>query len=127
MHLKIWIPDSYGHFEYCVVFFSLVNAPAAFQTYINLTLRKNIDDFVIAYLDNIIIFLKYKKDHNHHVRLMLQKFCEFNLYVKLPKCIFDVVEIEFLGFKVSPNILTMDPKRVDTIAKWPKLQSLKDI
>ena len=85
------------------------------------------DDFVIAYLDNIVIFLEREEDHDNHVRLVLQKLCKFNLYVKLSKCIFDTVEIEFLGFIVSPNSMTIDPKRVDTIAKWPELQSFKDI
>ena len=75
------------------------------------------NDFVIAYLDDIVIFTECKEDYNNHVRLVLQKLCKFNLYVKLLKCIFDVVEIEFLRFIVSPNSVTIDLERVDTIAK----------
>lgn len=85
------------------------------------------DNFVITYLDNIMIFLERKEDHNNYVHLVLQKLCKFNLYVKLSKCIFDTVEIEFLKFIVSPNGVTIDPKKVNTIAKWPEPQSLKDI
>ena len=85
------------------------------------------DNFVIAYLDDIVIFSKRKENYNNHVRLVLQKLCEFNLYVKLSKCIFDTVEINFLEFIMSSNGVTIDPEKVDTIAKWPELQSFKDI
>ena len=110
----------YKHFEYCVVFFDIVNAPAVFQAYINLALCKYRDNFVIAYLDNFVIFSKHKEDHNNHVRLVLQKFCKFNLYVKLSKCIFDTVEIKFLGFIISSNSVIIYPEKVDIIAKWPE-------
>ena len=49
--------------------------------------------------------------------LVLQKLCEFNLYVKLLKCIFDAVKIEFLGFIVSLNGITIDLEKVNTIVK----------
>ena len=86
-----------------------------------------IDDFVIAYLDNIVIFSERKEDYNNHMHLILQKFCEFNLYVKLLKCIFDVVGIEFLRFIVSLNGVIMNLEKVKTIAKWPESQSFRDI
>ena len=46
----------YGHFEYQVMPFGLSNAPASFQEYINKILAKNLDIFVIVYLDNILIY-----------------------------------------------------------------------
>ena len=73
----------YGHFEYQVVSFGLVNAPAAFQVYINLTLSEFTNIFVLAYLDNIVVYFKRKKDHMGHVRLVFQKLRQYNLYVKL--------------------------------------------
>ena len=85
------------------------------------------DNFVIAYLDNIVIFLECKEDHNNHVCLVLQKLCKFNLYVKLSKYIFDAIEIEFLGLIMSFNGVTIDPRKVNIIAKWPEPQSFRDI
>ena len=76
------------------------------------------NNFVIVYLDDIVIFSKYKEDYNNHMRLVLQKLCEFNLYMKLLKCIFDAVEIKFLRFIMSSNGMTIDPEKVETIAKW---------
>ena len=85
------------------------------------------DNYVIVYLDNIVIFSEREKDYDNHVRLVLQKLRKFNPYVKLSKCIFDTVEIEFLGFIVSLNGVTIDPERVGTIAKWLEPQSFRDI
>lgn len=75
------------------------------------------DNFITVYLNNIIIFSERKENHDNHVHLVLQKFCKLNLYVKLSKCIFDTVEIEFLEFIMSSNGMTIDPERLDTIAK----------
>ena len=57
----------YGHFEYCIVFFELINAPAAFQAYINLALCKYINQFVVAYLNNIVVYLDTNKEYTQHV------------------------------------------------------------
>lgn len=63
----------YGHFEYQVVPFRLVNVPAAFQTYVNQTLREYIGIFVLAYLDNIMVFSKQYENHIEHIQMILQK------------------------------------------------------
>ena len=57
----------YSHFEYHAVPFGLMNAPAAFQAYINLILCKYIDQFVVAYLDNIVMYSDTVKEHMQHV------------------------------------------------------------
>ena len=117
----------YGHFEYRVVPFGLVNAPAAFQAYINLALREYTDIFVLAYLDDIVVYSEREEDHTGHVRLVLQKLRQYNLYVKLSKCVFDAKEIEFLGFIVGQFGVSMDPAKLDTIATWPVPESFRDI
>ena len=61
----------YGHFEYCVISFRLVNALLAFQAYINLALCEYIDQVVVAYLDNIVVYSNTNKEHTQHVWLML--------------------------------------------------------
>ena len=78
-----------------------MNAPAAFQAYINLTLHKFTDIFVLAYLDNIVIYSERESDHTGHLRFVLQNLRQYNLYVKLFKYVFDAEEIKFLRFIVS--------------------------
>ena len=54
---KIVFRTYYGYFEYLVMFFGLINAPATFQAFINNILREYLDIFIIMYLDNILIYL----------------------------------------------------------------------
>lgn len=71
-----------GHFEYLVMLFGLINAPAVFQAMVNDVLRDFINHFAFVYLDNIQIFSKTCKEHVEHVRLLLQRLLENRLFVK---------------------------------------------
>ena len=81
--------------------FGLTNALASFQELINDTLREYLDIFVLAYLDDILIFSTDYKQHVQHVRMVLQKLREKDLSVKLSKCEFYKYSIGFLGYIVS--------------------------
>lgn len=72
-----------GHFEYVVVPFGLRNAQAVFHALVNDVLRDYINHFVLAYLDDILIFSKNLPDHVSHVRQVLQRLLEDKLYVKV--------------------------------------------
>jgi len=80
----------YGQFEYRVMPFGLTNAPATFQAYIDDCLRPYIDDFAVCYLDDILIYSTNEKEHEDHVRKVLQRLQEFGLYCKAEKCQFGV-------------------------------------
>ena len=67
--LPFW--TRYGHLEYNVIPFSLTNAPVTFQHLINDIFREFLEDFVVCYLDDILIFSKNKKDKNNNVRMVL--------------------------------------------------------
>ena len=82
----------YGHYEYLVMPFGLRNAPATFQSFINSILRPFLEKFVIIYLDDILIFSKDIDEHHQHVRMVLEKLIENNLYAKLQKCEFDQIK-----------------------------------
>ena len=92
-----------------------MNASVTFQTYINIALRKFTNIFILAYLDNIVVYSKRKKDYTGRIRLVLQKPKQYNLYVKLSKCVFNAEEIKFLGFIVDQFGVSMDPAKLDTI------------
>ena len=76
----------YGHYEFLILPFGLTNAPATFMTLMNDIFRKHLDDFVIVYLDDILIYSKTKKEHLQHVRLVLETLRKHQLYVKANKC-----------------------------------------
>ena len=100
----------YGHFEYNVMPFGLTNALAIFQHLMNDVFREFLDHFVVVYLDNILVFSKNEKDHKNHVQLVLEKVHSARLYAKLEKCLFHQPQVEFLGYIISGEGLSMDPK-----------------
>ena len=117
----------YGHFEYNVMPFGLTNAPAIFQHLMNDVFREFLDDFVVCYLDDILIFSKNEEDHINHVRLVLEKLRTAGLYAKLEKCVFHQPQVEFLGYIISGEGLSMDPKKIQTVTDWQKPTTVRDV
>jgi hypothetical protein len=117
----------YGHFQFRVMPFGLCNAPATFQAFVNDTLREYLDSFLVVYLDDILIYSSSPEEHTKHVTLVLEKLKKARLSLKLEKCEFDVTRVEFLGFIITPNGISMDPSKVEAIKNWPTPKSVHDI
>jgi len=107
-----------GLFEYLVMPFGLTNAPAVFQMMINDIFRDVIDVYVIAYLDDILIFSPDPVTHTQHVKTVLQRLSDNKLYAKLSKCIFSANSVEFLGFVISDTGIHMAKDKVKCIEEW---------
>ena len=107
--------------------FGLTNAPATFQSYINSALREYLDDFCVAYLDDILIYSKTLEEHVTHVRKVLEKLLEWELYASLEKCEFHVQQVEFLDYVISPEGVSMEKDKVSTIMDWPSPKSVHNI
>jgi len=117
----------YGHFEFLVMPFGLKNAPATFQHFINDVLSDYLDDFVISYIDDILIFSNNIEEHHIHVKKVLKRLLENNLVVKLEKCEFDKSETTFLGYVISKDGLKMDNEKVKAILEWPSPTNVKEV
>ncbi len=99
----------YGHFEYVMMPFGLTNTPIIFQHLMNDVFCEYLDDFVVCYIDDIFIFSKNMADHEHHVRLVLEKLQEVGHNAKLEKCEFHQSKMGFLGYIISRGDICMDP------------------
>jgi len=117
----------YGHFEFLVLPMGLANSPATFQGLINKALAGLTDFICIVYLDDILIYSDDPAAHESHVRLVLEKLREYELFANPKKCEFSVEKVSFLGFIISPNGVEMEPARVAAIAQWPLPESKHDI
>ncbi|KAL0185306.1 hypothetical protein M9458_021003, partial [Cirrhinus mrigala] len=106
-----------GHFEYWVLPFGLVNAPAVFQALVNDVLRDMLNIFV--YLDDILIFSSSPQEHIQHIRCVPQRLLENRLFVKAEKCVFHASSVTFLGSVVSTDGISMDPAKVCAVIEWP--------
>ena len=58
---------------------------------------------------------------------VLDRLKEYSLYIKLSKCKFFTREVDFLGYRVGVDGVSMDPSRVSAIQEWPVLKSFRDI
>lgn len=109
----------YGSFEWLVVPFGLRNSPALFQSTMNRIFNDYLDDFVMVYLDDILIYSKSKEEHEFHVRKVLQRLRDEQLIANLKKCDFFKTELEFLGFHISAGGYLPSREKVKAIQEWP--------
>ena len=93
----------YGHYEYKVMPFGLVNAPATFQGMMNHMLREFLDHGVVVYLDDILMYSKNEKEHEMLVKTVLEKLEKHDLAVSLKKAVFYTKTGEFKGYIVGVN------------------------
>ena len=117
----------YDSFEWLVMPFGLLNAPSAFQRFMNDVFSDLLDKCVVIYLNDILIYSKDKSLHTQHIKEVLQHLCKFGLYAKAEKCKFHTDTTEYLGYVLSPSGLTMAPKKIQAIQDWPEPRKVKDI
>ena len=86
-----------------------------------------LDNFVICYLDDILIFSKNLKEHKQHVRLVLQKLWDVGLYAKFEKYVFHQLQMEFFGYIISNEGLIMDTMKIQAIMDWSTLKRVRDV
>jgi hypothetical protein len=95
--------------------FRLTNAPATYQALINNVLQEHLNIFVIAYLNNILIYSKNKKEHIEHVQTVLRLLQQHNLLVDPKKCNWHQKEVEFLEYLVGKNGVRISPKKIKVV------------
>jgi len=102
----------------------LTNAPTTFQAFMNHIFQDMTDIFVVIYLDDILIFSDSLEEHRVHVRRVLEHLHKYDLHSKPQKCLFHMQKIEFLGFMVTPNGISMDTTRpMRSVSGRPRLTS----
>ena len=82
---KTALHTRYGHYEFLVISFSLTNAPATFMDLMNKVFHEYLDSFDIVFIDEILIFSKYREEHEQHLRITLQVLKEHQLFKKFSK------------------------------------------
>jgi hypothetical protein len=108
----------YGLYEFTIMVFGLTNAPAYFMDLMIKVFMEYLDRFVVVFIDDILIYSKSESDHEEHLRLVLQKLRDNQLYVKYSKCKFWIGEVPFLGHIISNGGISVDPAIVKEIVAW---------
>ena len=117
----------YGSFEWLVMPFGLSNAPAAFQRFVNEVFADLLDVCVVVYLDDILIYSDNPDEHRAHVREVLRRLRKHHLYARADKCEFHAESVEYLGYILSRDGLTMAESKIKAILDWPEPRKVRDI
>ena len=78
----------YGHYKFVVMPFGLTNAPAVFMDLMNRVCHPYLDQFVIVFIDDILIYSRSKEEHSNHLRQVLETLRSEKLYAKFSECKF---------------------------------------
>ena len=117
----------FGHYEFIVMPFGLTNAPATFNRLMTDIFRNQLDDYVLVFFDDILIYSKDPNEHEAHVRQVLELLRQHQLYAKRSKCCFFVEKVEYLGFIVSKDGVATDPKKIEAVVTWPQPKSVREV
>jgi hypothetical protein len=117
----------YEQYDYTVVSFGLTNAPAYFMNMMNKVLMDELDKCVVVFIDDILVFSKTAEDHEEHLRIVLEKLKQQQLYAKFSKCEFWMEEVAFLGHVLSAEGVVVDPSKIEAVSKWQSSKSVIEI
>nr|GEW11923.1 hypothetical protein [Tanacetum cinerariifolium] len=108
----------YGHYEFQVMSFGLTNAPAVFMDLMNRVCKPYLDNFVIVFINDILIYSKNKQEHEEHLKLILELLKKEQLYAKFSKCKLWIPKVQFLGHVIDSQGIHVDPAKIESIKYW---------
>ncbi|CEL53441.1 Retrotransposable element Tf2 155 kDa protein type 1 OS=Schizosaccharomyces pombe (strain 972 / ATCC 24843) GN=Tf2-1 PE=4 SV=1 [Rhizoctonia solani AG-1 IB] len=117
----------YGLFETLVMPFGLSGAPGAFQAMMNEVFQDLLDVSVIIYLDDILIFSRNLEEHESHVKEVLQRLMNMQLFCKGSKCELHQTTVEYLGIIVSDKGFSLDKLKIQAVQEWPTPTTVKQV
>ena len=117
----------YGHYEFLVMPLYLTNAPTAFMDLMNRVFQDYLDEFVIVFVDDILIYSDNEVQHEEHLRKALEILRNNKLYAKFSKCDFWIKEVLFLGHIISKDGVAVDPSKVAAIMNWEQPKNVTEV
>ena len=107
--------------------FGLTNAPAAFMDLMNRVFRPDVDQFVVVFIDDSLMYSKDAQEHEHHLRIVLQTLRENKLFTKLSKCDFWLKEVSFLGHIVFAEGIRVALVKIEAIMNWKPPRNVTEV
>jgi hypothetical protein len=117
----------YGVYEFLVMSFGLTNAPAYFMNLMNKVFMEYLDQFVVVFIDDILVYSQNEEAHEDHLRLVLQKLRDNQLYAKFSKCDFWLKEVAFLGHIMTNGGIKLDSGKISEILNWKQPKDVSKI
>ena len=124
---KTAFTTSRGLYEYNVLPMGLCNSPAVFMQLMNDTFSEYLNEFVLVFLDDIVVYSKTLEEHTRHLRKVFSKLREQRLFVKLSKSELCRKEVEFLGHYVGENGIRVMEDKIEAIRDWPAPANMREL
>ena len=116
----------YGHYEFIVMSFGLTNAPAVFMDLMNRVFKDFLGTFVIAFIDDILVYSKTEAEHEEHLHKVLETLRVNKLYDKFSKCEF-WLKVAFLGHVVSSEGVFVDSAKIEVVTSWSRPSTVSEV
>ena len=116
-----------GHYEWLVLPFGLINAPATFQALMNDVFRPFLRKFVLVFFDDILVYSPSWHSHLHHLETVLQLLQKESLFANLSKCLFGVSEIDYLGHTINGSGVHMERDKVQAVLEWQQPHNIRQL
>ena len=100
--------------------FGLTNVPATFVNLMHRVFQPYLDQFVVVFVDDILIYFQSEWGHEYHLRIVLQLLRDHQLYAKFSKFEFWLTEVRFLGHVVSTPGVSVDLEKVKAVMRWER-------
>nr|GFA52035.1 putative reverse transcriptase domain-containing protein [Tanacetum cinerariifolium] len=107
--------------------FGLTNAPAVFMDLMNRVCKTYLDKFVIVFIDDILIYSKDEKEHEEHLKSIIEFLKKEELYAKFSKCEFWIPKVQFLGHVIDSQGIHVDPAKIESVKDWASPKSPTEI
>ena len=117
----------FDFFEYFVMFFELCNVSVSWQYFINDILKKHLNNFCTAYVDNILIYNNIRKKYIKHCYWIFNQLKKVDLICDIKKCEFCVQKVKYLNFIIIIDNIKMNFEKIAAIVKWKTFNLVKEI
>ena len=117
----------HGLYEFTVMPFGLTNAPATFQRLMDSVLGHLGVEYVLVYLDDVLIFSRTFEEHLAHIDTVLQCIRDANLCVKLKKCHFAQTRTAYLGHVISGEGIEPDPGKLTAVQELEHPKNVREV
>ena len=117
----------YGHYEFLVMPFGLTNAPTTFMDLMNWVFKPYLDQFVVIFIDDILVYSQSKEEHEQHLRIVLEVLRERELFDKFKKCEFWLGRVSLIGHVVSKKGISIYPSKVEVVVSWKRTTTINKV